>query len=240
MARKSEGLTERHSKIMRFLSTFQEKNGYSPSIRQIGENIGVNSTSLVDYYLKQLEAMGYIDRDTHVSRSIRVLQEVHPSFSGLVGEVVEKAAQAVNDLLSIPLVGRIVASAPIPVPPSDLSYFDPDSKVDIARSLLPAKVNISDLFALEVKGDSMIDAMVNDGDIVIMRRAQEAINGEMVAVWLDDKDETTLKYFYKENGRIRLQPANPTMQPIYVENPKQLRIMGKVVMVIRQVKNIAV
>ena len=126
------------------------------------------------------------------------------------------------------------------MPPSDLSYFDPDSKVDIARSLLPARVNTSELFALEVKGDSMIDAMVNDGDIVIMRRAQEATNGEMVAVWLDDKDETTLKYFYKENGRIRLQPANPTMQPIYVENPKQLRIMGKVVMVIRQVKNIAI
>ena len=102
MARKSEGLTERHSKIMRFLTTFQEKNGYSPSIRQIGENIGVNSTSLVDYYLKQLEGMGYIDRDTHVSRSIRVLQEVQPSFSGRVTEVVEKAAQAVNDFLSIP------------------------------------------------------------------------------------------------------------------------------------------
>ena len=81
----------------------------------------------------------------------------------------------------------------------------------------------------------MIDAMVNDGDIVILRPAQEANNGEMVAVWLDDRDETTLKYFYREPDRIRLQPANRTMQPIIVNDPAHLRIMGKVVMVIRQV-----
>ena len=86
----------------------------------------------------------------------------------------------------------------------------------------------------------MIDAMINDGDLVIMKKAQEARNGEMVAVWLDDNDETTLKYFYRENNRIRLQPANPTMGPIYIDNPKSLRIMGKVVMVIRQVKSVAV
>jgi len=82
----------------------------------------------------------------------------------------------------------------------------------------------------------MIDAMINDGDIVILKPAQAANNGDMVAVWLDDRDETTLKYFFKENNRIRLQPANPTMAPIYVENPDALRIMGKVVMVIRQVQ----
>ena len=99
---------------------------------------------------------------------------------------------------------------------------------------------MDDLFALEVQGDSMIDAMINDGDLVIMKRAQQVENGEMVAVWLDDKDETTLKYFYKEQNRVRLQPANPNMGPIYVENPQHLRIMGKVVMVIRQVKSIAV
>jgi repressor LexA len=81
----------------------------------------------------------------------------------------------------------------------------------------------------------MIDAMVNDGDIVIMKPAREARNGEMVAVWLDDKDETTLKYFYLENGRVRLQPANPTMKPIYIEDPTTVRIQGKVVMVIRKV-----
>jgi repressor LexA len=81
----------------------------------------------------------------------------------------------------------------------------------------------------------MIDAMVNDGDIVIMRPAREARNGEMVAVWLNDRDETTLKYFYLENGRVRLQPANPTMNPIFIDDPATVQIQGKVVMVIRQV-----
>jgi repressor LexA len=222
MARRSEGLSERHRKIMDFLSQFQDQTGYSPSIRQIGDSIGVKSTSLIDYYLNQLQQMNLIERDEHVSRSIRVVQPVE-----------------IRDMFRVPVVGRIVASAPIPVPASDLNYFDSESGVDIARSMLPAKEKISELFALEVSGDSMIDAMVNDGDLVIMKKAQDARNGEMVAVWLDDNDETTLKYFYRESNRVRLQPANPTMSPIYIDNPERLRIMGKVVMVIRQVKTVA-
>ena len=112
--------------------------------------------------------------------------------------------------------------------------------VDVAASLLPGRERgARDLFALEVQGDSMIDAMINDGDIVIMKPAMEARNGEMVAVWLDDRDETTLKYFYLENGRVRLQPANPTMKPIYIDNPARVRIQGKVVMVIRKVSGLA-
>ena len=84
----------------------------------------------------------------------------------------------------------------------------------------------------------MIDAMVYDGDIVVMKPSKEAHNGELVAVWLNDRDETTLKYFYRENGRVRLQPANPTMEPIYIEDPSSVDIQGKVVMVIRQVKGL--
>ena len=236
MARKSSGLGDRHEKILAYLKKFQDEAGYSPSIRQIGESIGVNSTSLVDYYLKQLEKNGYIERDPHVSRSIRLLMEPEEDLKQVVKEKINKAAETLHDMLSIPIAGRIVASAPIPTPTSDLSLFDSESTVDIARSMLPAKEKVEDLFALEVDGDSMIDAMVNDGDIVIMRRALQANNGEMVAVWLDDNDETTLKYFFKEDGRIRLQPANPNMKPIYINNPEQVRIMGKVVMVIRQVQ----
>lgn len=234
MARRSQGLSERHRKILDFLTHFQEENGYSPSIREIGDSINVKSTSLVDYYLTQLEQMGYIQRDDRVSRSIRVLEPAERLLNRAV-----KAVRQLEDVVTIPVLGRIVASQPIPVPPSDLAYFDPDSSVEIARSLLPARERPDELFALEVQGDSMIDAMVNDGDTVILRRAQEANNGDMVAVWLDDRDETTLKYFYKEKDRIRLQPANPTMGPIYIENPAHLRIMGKVVMVIRQVKSVA-
>ena len=240
MTRRSQGLSERHRKIMEFLTKFQETNGYSPSIRQIGDSIDVKSTSLVDYYLNQLQEMGLIDREDRISRSIRVIQPVYQSSSitGVVSDAVHKAGNILADLVNIPIAGRIVASAPLPMPTSDLSYYDAESSVEIARSLLPTR-DISDLFALEVSGDSMIDAMFNDGDIVVMKKAQSANNGEMVAVWLDDKDETTLKYFYKEANRVRLQPANPNMGPIYVDDPKSLRIMGKVVMVIRQVKSVA-
>jgi len=239
MAKRHPGLGERHRKIMEFLTKFQDENGYSPSIRQIGDSISVKSTSLVDYYLNQLLEMGYIERENRISRSIRVLQPVRAGgLTSKVVEAVKNAGSALADMISVPIAGRIVVSAPLPMPATDLNYYDAESSVDIARSLLPTR-DVSDLFALEVDGDSMIDAMVNDGDIVVMKKASTANNGEMVAVWLDDKDETTLKYFYKEAKRIRLQPANPNMGPIYVEDPKSLRIMGKVVLVIRQVKSVA-
>jgi len=242
MVRKSEGLSKRHQLILKFLADFDEKNGYSPSIREIGKSINVRSTSLVDYYLKQLEERDYISREQHISRSIRLLKPLTQSRSAAerITDGIRQAGSAIDDLLSIPIMGRIVASEPIPMPSSDVRYFDSESSIDVARSLLPAKEKAEDLFALEVQGDSMIDAMVNDGDIIIMKRAQQAENGEMVAVWLDDKDQTTLKYFYKEASGIRLQPANPNMDPIYVENPASLRIMGKVVMVIRQMKGLAI
>jgi repressor LexA len=228
MARRSEGLGERPLKILDFLSDYQDKHGYSPSIREIGRHIGVDSTSLVDYYLNQLAEKGYIERDNRVSRSIRVLKTAAQGFGNKITEVM-------SELISIPLMGRIGASLPIPMPESSAAgYFDAFSSVEVARSLLPGREKTGELFALEVDGVSMIDAMVNDGDIVIMKRANTANNGEMVAVWLEDNNETTLKYFYKENGRVRLQPANPTMQPIIIDNPEQVRIQGKVVMVVRQ------
>jgi len=242
MARKSDGLSKRHELILKFLAKFQEENGYSPSIREIGESIDVTSTSLVDYYLKQLEEKGYISREQHISRSICLLKDItqKKTIADHVSDGIKEVGNMVEELLTVPVMGRIVASEPIPMPTSDVGYFDSESSIEIARSLLPSKEKVEDLFALEVQGDSMIDAMVNDGDIVIMKRTQEANNGEMVAVWLDDKDQTTLKYFYKENKGIRLQPANPYMDPIMVENPASLRIMGKVVMVIRQMQGVAI
>ncbi len=181
MARKSEGLGSRHKKIMRFLIDFQKENGYSPSIREIGESIDVKSTSLVDYYLNQLEEMGYISRENHISRSICIKKEIESkeSLASRVSGAVQKAGETIDELLQIPVMGRIVASEPIPMPASDMNYFDPESSIEIARSLLPAKEKIDELFALEVQGDSMIDAMVNDGDVVIMKRTNQAANGEM-------------------------------------------------------------
>jgi repressor LexA len=238
MARKTEGLGDRHIRIMKFLTEFQEQHGYSPSIREIGKHISVDSTSLVDYYLDQLCQESYIERDKRVSRSIRILRPMYSSESvaSRATQAVRYAANRASELLTISVWGRIGASLPVPMPPAEGSYFDPDSTVEIARSLLPAREKVSDLFALEVDGLSMIDAMVNDGDIVIMKRTQSANNGEMVAVWLEDSDETTLKYFFKEGSHVRLQPANPTMGPIIIDNPERLRIQGKVVMIVRRVE----
>lgn len=238
MARRSEGLSERHKKILSFLSHFQDSNGYSPSIREIGDSINVKSTSLIDYYLNQLESLGYISREGRVSRSIRVLK-TYETLGDKLNVALKQVAKGMEEMLTLPRLGVIQAGQPIPIPASDFAYFDHESSVDIPRSLLPGKEKLNDLYALEVQGDSMVDASVNDGDIVIMRHAQEAANGEMVAVWLSDRDETTLKYFYKEKDRIRLQPANPQYKPIIVDNPSALRVMGKVVMVIRQVQSMA-
>lgn len=233
MARqRREGLSERHKKILKVLEDFQNNVGYPPSIREIGSQTNIRSTSMVNYYLKQLEEMNYIERDNKVSRGIRLLKPLSEAGSTAFKNIQD----TVKDILQIPVLGRIVASEPVPVPPSDFSYFDPESVVDIASSLLPSHEKSDDLFALEVQGNSMIDAMVFDGDIVVMKPIPAAENGELVAVWLNDRDETTLKYFYLENGRVRLQPANPNMNPIYIDDPSTVKIQGKVIMVIRQVE----
>ncbi len=237
MARKRKpGLSERHRKVLQVLENFQNANGYPPTIREIGELAGISSTSLVNYYLEQLQEKGYIQRETRLSRGIRLLKRLSEETGQKAQQAAAAVQQQVTEVLRIPLAGRIVASAPAPVPGSDFDYFDEESAIEVARSLLPGREPLDDLYALEVQGDSMIDAMVNDGDIVIMKRTNQAHNGEMVAVWLADKEETTLKYFYKEGGRVRLQPANPTMQPIIIEDPRHVQIQGRVVMVIRQME----
>lgn len=240
--RRSKTLSERQKRILEVLEDFQATTGYPPSIREICEQADISSTSVVNYYLDQLEEMGYIERDDRVSRGIRLvkpLSEAVGSATYALKQGAQSIEKAIVDVLRLPLVGRIQAGLPMPVPTSDFSYYDAESMVDIASSLLPTRERgAKDLFALEVQGDSMIDAMINDGDIVIMKPSPEARNGEMVAVWLDDKDETTLKYFYLENGSVRLQPANPTMDAIIIEDPSTVRIQGKVVMVIRKVSGL--
>lgn len=245
MARqRRKGLSERQKKILEVVDTFQKRNGYPPAIREICSQASISSTSVVNYYLDQLEEMGYIERDQGVSRGIRLLQPaldvIRPAApvptTTAVRAAVSSVRDGLNNLFQIPLVGRIGASLPVPTPATDFSYYDAESMVDVAASLLPRGEKGDGLFALEVQGDSMIDAMVYDGDIVVMKPTNNARNGEMVAVWLTDRDETTLKYFYNEKDHIRLQPANPTMKPIIIDDPSVVQIQGKVVMVIRQVK----
>lgn len=222
MVRKSKGLTDKHIRVLEFMTNYQGENGRPPSIREIGEKVKISSTSVVNYYLDQLMKMGYLKRDTRVSRGLRLTTKVN--------EVI----QMVTETLRVPILGPIAAGPLMLVPEPGIDYMNDKeyNAVEIARSLLPNKEKGNDLYALEVKGDSMIDAMINDGDIVVMKPAQEARNGEMVAVRVND--EYTLKYFYKEKDRYRLQPANPTMRPIFLKKNDPLEINGKVVMVIRK------
>lgn len=219
MVRKSKGLGERHQRILDFIASYQREHKHPPSIREIGEHCDISSTSVVNYYLDQLEKSGHIERDRKISRGMR-----------LTGNT------PLGDMFRVPVLGVIQAGEPIPVPSNaDFGSFTPEDSVEIATSLMPAKEKGKELFALQVQGDSMIDAMINDGDIVILKPAQDAHNGEMVAVWLSDRNETTLKYYYKEKDGYRLQPANPTMKPIMLKKTETLEIKGKVVMVIRKI-----
>ena len=224
MVRKSKGLTEKHIKVLEFMTNYQNESGRPPSIREIGEKVKISSTSVVNYYLDQLKKMGYLERDTRVSRGLRLTDKVN--------EVI----QVYTETLRVPILGPIAAGPLLLVPEPGVDYMNEKeyNAVEIARSLLPSKEKGNDLYALEVKGDSMIDAMINDGDIVVMKPAQEARNGEMVAVRVND--EYTLKYFYKEKNQYRLQPANPTMKPIILKKTEQPMINGKVVMVIRKME----
>lgn len=220
MVRKSKGLGERHQKILDFIASYQREYKHPPSIREIGTHCNISSTSVVNYYLDQLEKNGHLERDRKISRGMR-----------LTGDT------PLGDMFRVPLAGVIQAGEPIAVPTNEsFGSFTPDDSVEIASSLMPSREKGKDLFALKVQGNSMIDAMVNDGDIVILKPAQDARNGEMVAVWLSDRNETTLKFFFKEKDGYRLQPANPTMEPIKINKNETIEIKGKVVMVIRKVE----
>ncbi len=205
-------LSERQKGIMKFIGDFMRRHGYPPTIREIGAKVGISSTSVVNYNLGILEREGYIERDREISRGIRL----PGGLASLTGSI------------QIPLLGRIAAGDPIPVPEDSF----PTETIELTRDILKEEEG---LYALEVKGESMIDALVHDGDIVIMKHQKEAENGEMVAVWLRDKGETTLKKIYHEGKRVRLQPANPLLEPIYV-HPGDVEIQGKVMVVIRQLQ----
>lgn len=213
MARRKR-LSERQKGILEFIDVHLNDNGFPPTIREIGKAVGISSTSVVNYNLNRLQERGYLTREKDVSRGLRLAVE-GTRFGASGG------------LLRIQKAGYIAAGEPIEI---ELGLFDQEDAIELTRDLLPQHDN---LFALEVRGESMIDAMVNDGDIVIMRQQHDARNGDMVAARLTDRDETTLKYFFKEADQVRLQPANPTMKPIYVD-PAVVQIQGKVLMVVRQ------
>lgn len=210
-------LTRRQKDILGFIEAFVDDHAYPPTIREIQEGLGISSTSVVDYNLNVLEQRGEIRRNRNISRGIELPhRQVHQP-----------------GIIPIPLVGQIAAGQPISVP-DDISTLNPDETIEISADLLGN--NRDQLYALRVKGHSMVDALINDGDVVVLRHQQTCENGETVAVWLRNEEETTLKRFYNEGDRVRLQPANVTMDPIYT-TPENVEIQGKLVTVLRPATN---
>jgi len=224
MAKEFNKLSERQQHILHFMHDYMQDRGFPPTIREIGEATDINSTSVVNYNLNKLVDAGYLARSDRVSRGLRLV--------GHIPGKTEKKVRSFSDAQRIPLIGLIAAGQPIEVP-ADLGHnIDEDDFLDIPPFLLSG-VDASEVFALEVQGDSMIDAMISDGDIVLLRHQQTARNGEMVAVWLSERGETTLKYFHREGDKVRLKPAHPTMEDIMVD-ARNCEVRGKVLSVIRR------
>ena len=200
---------------MDFIRHFMEDRSYPPTIRDIAVGCGISSTSVVDYNLRILESEGYIRRYPEVSRGIELLERSN----------ILKARR------QVPVIGQIAAGEPIPVPTPDTWDVTATAEtIELSEHLTQGK---QDIYALKVKGSSMVDALINDSDIVLMQHVNAVENGEMAAIWLRNEKEATLKKFYAESGRIRLQPANSQMPPIYVE-PDNVEIQGRVIAVIRR------
>ncbi|MFQ5400181.1 MAG: transcriptional repressor LexA [Anaerolineae bacterium] len=222
-------LSERQRRILDYIWEYLNNNSRPPTIREIGGAVNISSTSVVNYNLTKLAERGLIERDAEVSRGLRLTERAMSLF-GAVSHAAQRVAGATAHWVRVPLMGNIIAGEPIGVGNDSFDTYDEEDAIEVSASMLPGGGD--GLFALRVSGNSMIDAMVNDGDIVIMRHQEVANNGDMVAVWLTPSDTTTLKYFFHEGERIRLQPANPTMDPIYVD-PSEVQVQGKVMMVIR-------
>jgi repressor LexA len=219
-------LSPRQQKILEFIRAFILEHGFPPTIREIGEAVGIASTSVVNYNLNKLVDYGLLERAPEVSRGLRLVGMQDELPVGVAGP---------SNVVAVPLVGKIAASMPVPIPGEDFGYYyDADDMIEVPQDMISV-TDTKELFALRVTGDSMIDAMVAEGDIVVLRRQNIANNGDMVAVWLPERGETTLKYYHLEGERVRLQPANPTMDPIFVD-ANQVNIQGRVLAVLRTVQ----
>jgi repressor LexA len=214
--RSADGLSNRQREILNFIEDFVTENRYPPAIRQIQEKLDISSTSVVAYNLKALETKGLLKRQGKVSRGITIPETQPVRVSRALGG-------------QVPLLGTITAGQPLPNP-EDTSGSDV-AMIDVPADVAPPE-RLNDVYALKVRGQSMIDALIDDGDIVLMRRQETAENGQMVAVRIEDDNAVTLKKFYREGDRVRLQPANTTMEPIFV-SPASVRIEGRVVGVLR-------
>jgi repressor LexA len=210
----TKSLSSKQEHILNFINDFLRDKGYPPSVRDIAVGCGISSTSVVAYNLNKLESAGYIRRHSDISRGIEFLAKEQRS----------------RKLVYVPVVGVIAAGEPIPVPASDTGNVISTEMLEVSEELTHGRQSI---YALRVKGDSMLDALIKDGDIVLMEHVKNAENGDTVAVWLKKEQEVTLKKFFVEPNDIRLEPANSQMKPIYTA-PDNVEVQGKVLAVIRR------
>lgn len=212
----SKKMPPRRQRIFGFLQEFYLENGIPPTVRDIQKACDISSTSVVDYNLDKLEQAGYINRRPDVARGIKIL---------------DQDGRPVSNAPRVQIVGAIAAGIPIPAWSTEASESSQEfDTVEVAPEL---QRQHGTLFALRVKGTSMIDALIDDGDVVIIKPSDTVNNGETVVAWLKEEEETTLKKFYAEGSQVRLQPANSAMDPIYCA-ADNVEVRGKVVSVIRQ------
>jgi len=214
--RKTDGtLNRRETAILKSIEKSVRNKGYAPSVREIGKEVGLRSTATVHGYLERLQREGYIRKEDNKGRTLTLLK-------GSTGEPIEKPRKDFyldKELVDVPLVGKITAGAPI-------------LAVENVTDTFPIPIDFvgnADSFMLTVRGESMIEAGILDGDYILVRRQNNATNGEIVVALIDD--EATVKTFYKEKEHIRLQPENSTMDPIIVPD---CEILGKVIGVFRK------
>lgn len=217
-------LSERQQKMLEFINNYVAENSRPPTIREIGKAVDISSTSVVNYNLTKLKERGFLERQPEVSRGLKLTRRAGKAIGAISNAVDETFARMVR----VPMMGDIIAGEPIE---SFDGAYDEEDVVELSANMLPTS-RAEDLFALRVSGDSMIDAMVFDGDIVVLKRQETANTGDMVAAWIRGDDTTTLKYFHPEGPQVRLQPANPNMEPIFVD-ANSVDIKGKVMMVVR-------
>jgi repressor LexA len=203
--------SETREKIFQFIRRFREKKGYAPTVREIAQGCKISSPSVVQYHLDSLEQEGLISRAREKFRSINLT-----------------STREEDKQIDIPILGTIAAGHPVWVPPAD-TWDTASERIAVSNQLAHGKKNV---YALRVRGNSMVDAMIADGDIVIMEPVKRANNGDVVAAWLKNEQEITLKKIYFEGEQVRLQPCNPYMMPIY-HKADNVEVQGRVVAVIR-------
>ena len=219
--RDSNGLNKRERDILKFIQKEIITNGFAPSVREICKAVGLNSTATVQGYLKTLEERGYVKKENQKGRTIRLLKNFKGEnvISDALGVSATKEYYSNKEMVNVPLVGKITAGQPI-------------LAVENITDTFPIPIDFignSESFMLTVRGESMIEAGILDGDYILVKRTNSAENGQIVVALIED--EATVKTFYKEKGHIRLQPENSTMDPIIVPDCK---ILGKVSGVFRK------